>query len=403
MSDNRISEDAHVSIRGVVNSSESLFQKQNDFINRFVSFEDRECDPQQVRSFWRLMDIPDRLLDLFTLADPWWDPREKRLKMQPVLRQDRECWEKVGMILLTVRRWIVWSDTRWARCGKAGRMFMRSVGTGLDSAIQDCLSDAACETCYLNCWKKASKEVRLMMTVAGLAAKPVEHFIVEMLKDDRLIVHAPRVRAEVQEKLDDLIGVGDLTWARSAQVADVPVSELRNLVLTAAMTSYGFLCKEALAQVDQEPFSLCIGDIPANVAALRAREEAITDERVLRIRRLLDAGFPDAMLVEGLEAVRELPFSTASVEQAHASAAVLMRRHDRYTENTMQVRSLLLGTRCLIRRPVHERKLALLDKKVNRLQAKRPRKAGPYQLFTGEEVQRRVSRGFGDRFWARKS
>ena len=118
-----ISEDAHVALRGVINSSESLFEKMDEFSRRFIVFEDRGHDVEQLRQFWTMVDIPANLIELFILADPWWDPVAKLLKLQPCLEQDPECWDKISLILMTVRRWILWSDTRWARCGRAGRPF----------------------------------------------------------------------------------------------------------------------------------------------------------------------------------------------------------------------------------------------------------------------------------------
>ena len=352
-----ISDDAHVALRGVLSSSESILQKVDEFCRRYIDFDDRGHAPDQVREFWTTMDIPAGLLELFIRADPWWDVAAQRLKMQPWLEHDPDCWSKVRVIMLTVRRWIVWSDTRWARCGRAGRFFMRSVGTGLDAAVKECLSDPQCETFYLSCWSRASKEVRLMLTSAALACVPIEHFVLEMLKDDRLLLHGDRVHQEVVQMLSVLASTSALTWARAAQVADAEVYEIRHTVLTAAMTSYGFLINEVYTSVWEEPLALCRGNSAANVAALQARPGPVHDERVRRMKNLPGAGYPLETVVEGLRELVQIPFSTKLVEEAHASAAIIMRKHERYSEGTMRIRSLLHGVRTWVRLDQFEKKL----------------------------------------------
>ena len=75
-----------------------------------------------------------------------------------------------------------------------------------------------------------------------------------MLKGDMLFLHSERLHGEVLQHLESLSAMGSLTWARAAQVAEVEVHEIRHAVITAAMTSFGFLSHEVFAIVWGEVF-----------------------------------------------------------------------------------------------------------------------------------------------------
>ncbi len=280
-------------------------------------------------TFWKSLDIPDNLLSLFEEVDPRWDAANKRLLVQSGLQRDPECWHKVSMVVLVCRRWINWSDTRWARFGRAGKLYVRSLCTGIDASVQQCLADPSCSSYHLTGYSRASSEVRFLLSISAFSAAPCEYFVLQMLIDDRLLRRAPELHSGVLERLRIIAEMPEEVWSRVASMLDRSMHSFRHAVMLSACIAYGYLVRDVFTHVWTEPLSLTQGDIEANVAGLAIRMEPIRDERVQRMKNLLDAGTAQGALVEGLRLLRDVPGSTALVEEGHASGSILMKNHER--------------------------------------------------------------------------
>ena len=55
---------------------------------------------------------------------------------------------------------------------------------------------------------------RLMLAVASISPRPLEHFITEMAGDDRFLLHAERVQRECTERMQHITELPDLVWNR---------------------------------------------------------------------------------------------------------------------------------------------------------------------------------------------
>lgn len=106
-------------------------------------------------AFLAALEVPDSVLELFVLVDPRWDARSKRLLVSPALERDPEGWGRVVLMILVCRRWVGWSETRWARFGRAGRFFLRSLATSLDEAVAQSFADETCSNYNLGGFRSA--------------------------------------------------------------------------------------------------------------------------------------------------------------------------------------------------------------------------------------------------------
>ena len=92
--------------------------------------------------------------------------------------------------------------------------------------------------------------------------------------------------------------------------------------------------------VKQRPWNLTQGDIERNVDGLSDYEGPNACELTKKIHTLKRFGM-DAQLKVALEVLREAPLSIACLEQGHACAAIIMRKHPRLAENSLSSRALL--------------------------------------------------------------
>jgi len=135
-------------------------------------------------TFWGTMDVPKTLVDDFAQVDPWWSREENMLHVDEALRTIPDFWQKITAVVLAARRMINFSDTRFARGGKCGRLFVRSVGTGFDDAVKGVIDDNDFSSSYISGWPEfANKHVRRFFGTVAFSAQPCEFFIIEMLKD----------------------------------------------------------------------------------------------------------------------------------------------------------------------------------------------------------------------------
>lgn len=131
---------------------------------------------------------------------------------------------------------------------------------------------------------------------------------------------------------------------------------------------------------------MCQGDIAAKVAELAGKQSPILDPLVQRMRRSLDAGTPECALVDALSLLREAPASTALVEEGHASGAVLMKDHERYSEKPLRVRALLHSMRALLRPTPADRRAKHAERTLQRLGAMQPNRVHGRQMFFRQHV-----------------
>lgn len=109
----------------------------------------------------------------------------------------------------------------------------------------------------------------------------------------------------------------------------------------------------------------------------------------------LKLGVHPARLEQGLLLLREAPASVTTVEQAHASGAVLVREHCLYDESTLVDRATLHSSRSLFMPDACELALGRLSKELERLGAKQPEKISARNMFVRHCAQQRHVKGCG--------
>ena len=83
-----------------------------------------------------------------------------------------------------------------------------------------------------------------------------------------------------------------------------------------------FIFRKFLAPAKEYPWCLARGDVSANITALAEAADA-NDETTAKIQQLARLGFKRAMLVQGVERLANIGWTTTVVERGHGSAATI--------------------------------------------------------------------------------
>ena len=170
-------------------------------------------------------------------------------------------------------------------------------------------------------------------------------------------------------------------WLRlAALVPGKSAAALRTACLRAANISASCLERKALSVARGLPWSLVRGDIGANLDAL-LEAPAPKEPTALKIRRLLELGYGRLMLVEGIERLGDVHWSTTIVEQGHGSAAVVHKVHRQYGLNMLCQRAMIHMTRGLFPAPAEEAKDQRSQQRLTTLSKKQPQKISGRQVF----------------------
>jgi hypothetical protein len=152
----------------------------------------------------------------------------------------------------------------------------------------------------------------------------------------------------VLEELDCLDNIGQAAWDRLAEVVqDCSGSELQTAALLSARASAAFLTKRVFHVARGLPWKLAQGDVAANLEALDNSSDAVTDPTTAQIKSLLALGFNRTALADAVTLLREVPWSTLGVEQAHGSVACIHKLHRGCGVETITCRALLHQARHL--------------------------------------------------------
>ena len=351
ISSDEITDNGQMTIRSVLNGMSAVHSTTDLWLVGNITFDRKDLSRDSRGFFWRHFEVPEKLLDLFVDLDPWWDYDLALLAISDDAEKDPELLSKLAIVILVSRRILQWSKTRWCRSGKAGRLLVRSFGTGLDSHVQYVINDKSFSNAYIGGYVEfATDEVRRMFAVLAFAAKPFERFVLQMLIDDRLLLHFTQYHAEVLGCIREILDMPSFMWGRVASVVRMTADDLFHDVCMVMCVSYWYFTRDVLVAVDELPFSLCIGDIAANIASLSDTIATPSNAYLRQIKLMIRGGVPELSVLQSLELLRNMPCSTTLAEQGLSHGAFLMKSHGRYGENSLRVRSSLQASRLLVRR-----------------------------------------------------
>lgn len=291
----------------------------------------------------------------------------------------------IGMVfraLMSLWKFRPFTESRWLSVGSAAKSMVAASLTGLSEFIAWVLRKPSVSGYYLNGFNRINNEGWKFLVQAAVVSSVADAGMAELLKDNRLASTLDAVKSKLRSSMQSMTEADGFMWAQFASVCGMLPPELRSACVRAGHKVIAFFRDRALSAAEGLPWSLCRGDISANLDALQVGPRP-PEKVAAQLQDLLRNGYAKRELVRLVQLIGETPWTTAVVEQLHANAALLSRHHPDYALPTLLSRSMICMTNKLLPGPtLAQRKVANLQKAWARLRRKQPhRRKGRHELF----------------------
>ena len=214
-----------------------------------------------------------------------------------------------------------------------------------------------------------------------------------ILTDDRCAGKYSELCDEMLSEWEWLTNIPMATWQRLAEICggEETASELRSECYVSALASSTFLHWRFLSKLQSYPWKLVEGDVSRNLDELLRHESPLAewDDTTEHVYTLLRLDYDRDRVIEALMLLKQIPWSTAGVEQAHASAAIVSRLHPMAALDSVAQRSFCHTALPLVRDKrgeVLQRKIATLEERLERLRRKTGKGISGRQMFLEDIV-----------------
>jgi len=282
----------------------------------------------------------------------------------------------------------MFSDSRWLTVGTAAKRMVASHLTGMTGFFNFAAKKPSVKMYYLGGFLKMKAASLQFLVQAALVGAVPQAAQLAVLKDSRVAMTAPALKSSLAAAIASLAALPAPVWATLATVGGMSMDELRAKCLAAAHKAYAFFQFRVLDEADKLPWTLCRGDVKANLIQLGSRPRPSHPEIAVKAWDLLEMGYPLHTLCRMVLLLGETPWSTAVVEQLHGSAACISRLHPEYGLNTLLSRSMaLVASKLLPRSNPAEKEVAKRKVELAKLDRRNPHKVGGRQFFFQDLVR----------------
>ena len=302
--------------------------------------------------------------------------------MKAALLDDAGCVKALTTVIHYCLKWCDFSETRWTKVGLCGRLYLRSVLIGVDCLVDLAMkNDAVCKWHLSGYKKRCSPAVRRYLGVAAASGRPSECMLLDLMEDDRFLLHADRMWQTVCDEHRYLLSAPDSFYQCVGTALGLDAQAYRSDVLKASLTSMAYLHMDCWVPLTLPPLCYAMGNIQTNMVALKA-ETDVGDATTAKMQALALLGH-EGDVVRALLLLRETALTATLVEQAHASGAQLMRRHETLEQVSLVCRMTVHNCRSLFYPCQYEKQLLRLAALLETLdkQMKNANKAGPREQY----------------------
>ena len=195
-----------------------------------------------------------------------------------------------------------------------------------------CMDDPQVGNYKLSGYLRSDYNSRLYLITMALAAKPVEHFLVKMLEDDRFFRHADGLWKGISSELQHLNELPASVYASLAALVSpyMKPSKMRTTVLSVATSSVAYLWRDSFECLQHYPWKITQGDIATNLQILTdipAEEVQQLDLVTRNCRALLDSRYYFGDCKKAWELVTDVGNGVGLVEKAHGYGAKTILPH----------------------------------------------------------------------------
>ena len=351
---------------------------------------DRDC----ACALWAALDVSPKWIEELLDLGLHWDGR--RLLVDERHRGSADTWTRVMNAVMYSLKLDRFSDSRWCTLGRSCRQLVLGQLLGVDGLVQAVLSDPQASDYHLGGYRRKTDKMMHFCCLAAFASVPCDRLLADLMKDDRIVLHRLDYQERLMGEMEWLQDLHPLVWDMAAGLCEeLSGGELRSQALSSAHTSLGFVHQRVWSAVDDYPWKLAVGDVGQHLEDLAAMDQPPAEESVTRkIWALASSGdYPLDDLAEAVGLLSHISWSSATVEQQHASATQIKSRHSQYGANTLCTRALIHTARLFYSvRPV-DKEIDRLQEKLRMHMEKKPCRVRANGVFYREAMQMMRHRG----------
>lgn len=354
-----------------------------------LGLEQKRC----LAALWTFLDVDDDVIPMLV------DTLELRcssgkLYIRADSVHDGDLITILSAVLLAIWKVRKFSDSRWLGIGRSSRCLIASRLSGMKSLLEFAAAKPSVSGYYVNgFFKMADDEEWLFIVQAAVVATVPEAIQASLLADSRVAKTAPKLRQEICEKMQAIVELPLFVWEVLAGLASTNGPTLRSSCIAASHRAIAFFQFRVLEEAEGPLWSLCRGDIVENLKALAARDRPSCEGTLSKIWDLVSMGWPMGELKTMVETLGDSPWTSATTEQLHASAAVLSRFHPEYSLCTLLSRSMALAAaRLLPSATKDEKQVESCRTRLKRLLRSCPEKTTGRHLYFGDLCKAASSR-----------
>ena len=298
-----------------------------------------------------------------------------KLFVAEAFRDDALVAPRIHAILMAVWRLRTFSDSRWQSLGAAARGILGAAILGIESLVSFAHRQPRTSTYYIRGFcAHFTTPARELVAIMGSSSFVADGLLSHLLEDYRLAMHIGAIDEDMLSELTDVGGLNDDIWFVISDAVGMAPRALRSDAMSSALCQAGYVCSK-FRMLRQRPWSLLMGDIPANLEAFKAEPEPlVVDELSRKIWVLLQRDFNRADLITGMELLRETSWTTQNVEQGHSKASVLAKLHVGYDSNMVRARAQVATCAALFSEDKVELQALMLEQRAARLASYHPEK-----------------------------
>ena len=374
--------DLYIVVGSLRNSFDLIHSHLKTFVVENILFVAEEGDAQETYHYWVQLGVQSDVAEALADLNLQWANGHLQVNDR---HKSSECLiEAICTSMLTIFKWTKFTDSRWCTIGAASRSLVASLTVGLEALAKKIRSNPKMSDWYIHGFARLSNVCKKFAVVAAIAANVCDAVLIELLHDDRVVLRLETLQKAASEELDLITELSDVFWSKLAALVPGTTAQLiRSWCMESSLTSAAFMTRKFFRVAKQLPWSLAIGDIHQNLELLALQEEP-EEETASKIWQLLRMGYNRASLVEGVELLAHVHWSTGGVEQAHGSAAIVRKYHPMYSMDMVAQRSFVHMSRALLQASADDSKEARFHKQLKTLSNKNPEKITGRHIFLAD-------------------
>jgi hypothetical protein len=182
-------------------------------------------------------------------------------------------------------------------------------------------------SCFINGYDRFTEQARFYMCIAACSSAPAEAVHLMLLRDDRFLRFAEKMRSEMVRYVSEICSYPELIWRRLHDIVgkdwERSWQHLCSECIRSALIGAAYLEMNGFSIVGVSPWMYTQGHIREHIERIRATsvDELPADETTRKIAVGLANGVQPGVFVEALLLLRDASMTANVDERAHGYGA----------------------------------------------------------------------------------